>query len=211
MCCLLIAAASWTAPADAEANTTLFSENFDGLVLGPNVDETLANAQAWTGTPPAGWMVDDSGVPFMADSTRGVTEWEGWSFANKDWWVSAAGDQQRGEFALGQGTVAVADPDEWDDKGNPINGTPFAGYYNALFKTPAISLAGAASGTVKLTFSSSWRDECCDDGPRRKRTTKRPGSVFPITTAPVSAKCSAGNQIRPAHSSRTMPPMRPWW
>ena len=143
----------------------LFSENFDGLVLGPNVDETLANAQAWTGSPPAGWMVDDSGVPFVADATRGVAEWEGWSFANKDWWVSAAGDQQRGEFALGAGTVAVADPDEWDDKGNPINGTPFAGYYNALFKTPAISLAGAASGTVKLAFSSSWRDECCDDGP----------------------------------------------
>ena len=109
--------------------------------------------------------MDDSGVPFVADNTRGVTEWEGWSFANKDWWVNAAGDQERSEFALGQGTVAVADPDEWDDKGNPINGTPFAGYYNALFKSPAISLAGAASGTAKLTFSSSWRDECCDDGP----------------------------------------------
>ena len=70
-----------------------------------------------------------------------------------------------GHIYAGQGTVAVADPDEWDDKGNPINGTPFAGYYNALFKSPAISLAGAASGTVKLSFSSSWRDECCDDGP----------------------------------------------
>jgi hypothetical protein len=149
----------------AVAKITLFYENFDSLPLGPNVHETLANPQAWTQTPPAGWMVDDSGVPFTADSTRGVTEWEGWSFASKDWWVVAAGDQQRGEFALGQGTVAVADPDEWDDRGNPINGTPFAGYYNALFKTPAISLAGAAIGTAKLTFSSSWRDECCDDGP----------------------------------------------
>ena len=165
VCFLLIGGAGWAAAADASANNTLFSENFDGLVLGPNVDETVANAHAWTQTPPAGWIVDDSGVPFVADATRGVAEWEGWSFANKDWWVSAAGDQQRGEFALGQGTVAVADPDEWDDKGNPINGTPFAGYYNALFKTPAIPLAGVASGTVKLAFSSSWRDECCDDGP----------------------------------------------
>ena len=165
LCLLLIAVAGLAMPRGASANITLFSENFDGLTLGPNVDETPANAHAWTGTPPSGWSVDDSGVPFVADSTRGVTEWEGWSFANKDWWAVTAGDQQRSEFALGQGTVAVADPDEWDDKGNPINGTPFAGYYNALFKSPAISLAGAAAGTVKMSFSSSWRDECCDDGP----------------------------------------------
>ena len=164
-CLLLFASAGLAAPRKVAANVTLFSENFDGLVLGPNVDETLANANAWTGTPPLGWTVDDSGVPFVSDPARGVTEWEGWSFANKDWWVSAAGDQQRSEFALGQGTVAVADPDEWDDKGNPINGAPFAGYYNALFKSPAISLAGAAAGTVQLAVSSSWRDECCDDGP----------------------------------------------
>jgi hypothetical protein len=165
LCLLLIAVASLGVPREAAANVTLFSENFDGLILGPNVDETLANAHAWTGTPPPGWSVDDSGVPFVADATRGVIEWEGWSFANKDWWAATAGDQQRSEFALGHGSVAVADPDEWDDKGNPINGTPFAGYYNALFKSPAISLAGVAAGTVKLSFSSSWRDECCDDGP----------------------------------------------
>ncbi len=150
---------------EAAANMTLFYEDFDGLTLGPNVHETVANPQAWTQTPPAGWSVDDSGVPFTADSTRGVTEWEGWSFANKVWWSTAAGDQERSQFALGQGTVAVADPDEWDDRGNPINGTPFAGYYNALFKTPAIPLSGAAPATAKLTVSSSWRDECCDDGP----------------------------------------------
>jgi len=162
---LVLAAVGWAAPRQAAANVTLFSETFDGLTLGPNVDETVANANAWTDIPPAGWVVDDSGVPFVADNSRGVKEWEGWSFANKNWWVTAAGDQLRGEFTLGQGTVAVADPDEWDDKGTPINGTPFAGYYNALFKSPAIPLAGATPGTVKLAFSSSWRDECCDDGP----------------------------------------------
>jgi hypothetical protein len=154
-----------TAPLAAQAKITLFYENFDGLVLGPNVHETLANPQAWTDTPPPGWSVDDSGVPFVTDSTRGAAEWEGWSFTNKAWWSAAAGDQQRSQFTLGQGTVAVADPDEWDDRGNPINGTPFVGYYNALFKTPAISLSGAAASTAKLTFASSWRDECCDDGP----------------------------------------------
>ncbi|MEX0611577.1 MAG: lysyl oxidase family protein [Pirellulales bacterium] len=150
---------------EAAANVTLFYEDFNGLTLGPNVHETLVNPLAWTDSPPSGWSVDDSGVPFVADSTRGVTEWEGWSFADKAWWSTVAGDQQRSQFTLGQGTVAVADPDEWDDRGNPINGTPFAGYYNALFKTPVISLSGAAPGTAKLTFASSWRDECCDDGP----------------------------------------------
>jgi hypothetical protein len=150
---------------EAAAKISIFYENFDGLTLGPNVHETVNFSQAWTDTPPAGWTVDDGGVPFLADSHRGVEEWEGWSFANKDWWSTAAGDQDRSLFTLGQGTVAVADPDEWEDRGNPINGAPFAGYYNALFKTPAVSLAGVAPGAAKLTFSSSWRDECCDDGP----------------------------------------------
>jgi hypothetical protein len=165
LCLTLLAAAFSAAPRNASAKITLFYEDFNSLALGPNVHETVTNPQAWTQTPPPGWMVDDSGVPFTADSARGVTEWEGWSFANKDWWVNVAGDQERGLFTLGQGNVAVADADEWDDRGNPINGSPFAGYYNALFKTPAISLAGAAAGTAKLTFASSWRDECCDDGP----------------------------------------------
>lgn len=149
----------------ASASQTLYAQNFDGLTLGPNVDETLANAHAWTDIPPPGWIINDSGVPFVSSTTRGVTEWKGWSFANKAWWSSAAGNQGRAEFTLGKGTVAVADPDEWDDKGNPINGSPFGGYYNAFMTTPAIPLAGAAPGAVQLSFDSSWLPECCDDGP----------------------------------------------
>ncbi len=150
------------------ANVTLFSENFDGLTLGPNTNETLANPQAWTETPPAGWSVNDTGVPTLGIATRGVKEWEGWSFANKNWWVQATGDQDRGLFTLGSGTVAVADPDEWDDRGAPVNGAtgqPALGYFNALMRTPAIALGSTPANTAKLTFASSWRDECCDDGP----------------------------------------------
>ncbi len=161
----VLATAGATVPHSAQADAVLFEEDFEGLTLGPNVDEAVANSQAWTDAPPAGWTVNDSQMPFLNDNTRGVREWEGWSFADKDWWANAAGGQGRGEFALGQGTVAVADPDEWDDQGNPINGSPFAGYYNAYFSTPAISLAGVAVGTAKLSFASSWRPECCDDGP----------------------------------------------
>lgn len=162
----LATASCLVAVESAEARVPLYVQNFDSLTLGPNVDETApVDATAWTQTPPVGWTVDDSGVPYVNDPTRGVAEWEGWSFAEKTWWAAAAGDQQRSQFTLGQGNVAVADPDEWDDKGAPIATTPFAGYYNARMSTGDISLAGVSAGAAKLTFSSSWRAECCDEGP----------------------------------------------
>ena len=105
------------------------SEDFDGVTLGPTVWEpdgqgtevlTLATLpNAYTHTPPAGWTNDQSGVPGLADPSVGVPEWEGWSFANKDWWATVAGDQNRTQFTNGSGTVAVLDADEWDDFGNP--------------------------------------------------------------------------------------------
>jgi Lysyl oxidase len=153
---------------DTSAGSTLYKQDFEGLSLGPNVDEMqYPNSHAWTDTPPPGWSVDDSGVPFLTSSTRGVTEWKGWSFTDKAWWALSAGDQGRANFTLGQGTVAVADPDEWDDKGGPITSAPFGGYYKALMTTPAISLFDVAPGTAKLRFDSSWLPECCDDGPSR--------------------------------------------
>ncbi len=162
----LLAATCLASAEQADARVPLYVQNFDSLTLGPNVDETApVDSTAWTQTPPAGWTVDDSGVPYVNDPTRGVTEWEGWSFTEKNWWSAAAGDQERSQFTLGQGNVAVADPDEWDDKGAPIATTPFAGYYNARMSTGAISLTGVSAGAAKLTFSSSWRAECCDEGP----------------------------------------------
>lgn len=162
----LAAASCMTVVERAEARVPLYFQNFDALTLGPNVDEVDDPfATAWTQTPPAGWTVDDTGVPYANDPARGVTEWEGWSFANKNWWATAADDQQRSQFTLGQGNVAVADPDEWDDKGAPIATTPFAGYYNARMSTGVIPLVGVSPGGAKLAFSSSWRAECCDEGP----------------------------------------------
>ena len=112
---LLIGGAELGRPLMPPANNTLFSENFDGLIWDPTWMKRSRMPTPGRELPPAGWMVDDSGVPFVADSTRGVTEWEGWSFANKDWWVSdSRGSAAERNSALGQGTVAVADPDEWD-------------------------------------------------------------------------------------------------
>ena len=108
----------------------------------------------WTHTPPAGWVNDNSQVPGAGDpNTDGVTEWAGWSFVNKDWWVKVAEDQKRSEFVSGEGAVAVADPDEWDDMDHPD------GLFNAFLSTPPINIAGADAGSLQLIFDSSWRQE----------------------------------------------------
>jgi hypothetical protein len=61
-------------------------------------------------------------------------------------------------FTLGVGTVAVADPDEWDDDDrvpDPIADNP----YDTWLTTPAIDVSGVAAGTLELQFDSSWRPE----------------------------------------------------
>ncbi|MBL7184880.1 MAG: LamG domain-containing protein [Phycisphaerae bacterium] len=130
----------------------VFSEDFEGLPLGPNVDETVVGDEVWTKTAPEGWTLDDSGVPGLDDPADGVTEWAGWSFADNDWWA-AVDDQRRSEFELAIGAIAVADSDEYDDKGNPI------GTYNAFMSTPPIDISNLEAGTTELMFDSSWRPE----------------------------------------------------
>ncbi|MHC4725766.1 MAG: sugar-binding protein, partial [Planctomycetota bacterium] len=143
--------------------TVLFSENFDGLVLGPNVDEALAGDAVWTEEPPEGWSIDESGIPGIGmDATDGVTEWAGWAFTDKAWWTEAAGDQNRSQFELASGIVAVADPDEWDDDERlpiPINADP----YDTWLTTPEIKIGAAEAGTLELKFDSSWRPEFDDN------------------------------------------------
>ncbi|MHC4351957.1 MAG: LamG domain-containing protein [Planctomycetota bacterium] len=140
----------------ATGRVVLFEEDFEGLVLGPNVDEGVAGDEVWTKTPPSGWSIDDSGVPGAGDPANdGVTEWAGWSFANKEWWVETAEDQERSQFVLANGTVALVDPDEWDD------GNPAPGLLNSFLSTPQIdvSTTEAGAGAIQLKFDSSWRRE----------------------------------------------------
>ena len=137
----------------------LLSENFEGLPLGKNVDEGVAGDKVWTKTAPAGWTIDDKGVPGAGNPAQdGVTEWAGWSFADRLWWTNTAGDQDRSQFTLGTGTVAIADPDEWDDSAHA------AGRYNTYLSSPAIDISGVSSGAMTLTFDSSWKPEFADYG-----------------------------------------------
>ena len=126
-----------------------FAEDFNGVPLGPSVDEDdPSGTSVWTKTAPTGWTIDDSGVP-----NGGVTEWRGWSFVDPAWWSDVAEDQLRSQFTKASGAVAVADPDEWDDLDHD------SGSYNTFLETPVISMNGAAEGTVVLRFDSSWRPE----------------------------------------------------
>jgi hypothetical protein len=178
-----------TAGGLAHAQQTLFSENFDGLAgsLGPSVNEriglsvvtTVATdpgsspiSNAFSKTGPAGWSIDNNfdaygasignvGVPELGNPDYGVDEWEGWSFANKDFWVRVAGDQNRGLFAKASGNVAVADSDEWDDL--KVNPTTIQGWMNTNLITGNINVAAHGGQTLNLKFDSSWRDEAFDD------------------------------------------------
>ncbi len=166
-------------PRQLLATSVLFADNLNDVTLGAPVDEGQVVVVpdydpnfAWTDTPPSGWSVDDSGVPGSGDlNTDGVTEWAGWSFADKKFWI-AADDQRRSEFVYGQGVVAVADPDEWDDKAHNI--PVFPPFYNAFMETPAIEIPGGgtvAANSVFISFDSSWRDEAFDDGDNTNNQT----------------------------------------
>ena len=160
----------------------LWSENFEGLPLGPSVEEPNAGEEVWTKTPPTGWFKEDSGVPGYNNpdlptpepDNNGRTEWIGWTFADKDWWSTAVDTQRRAEVTKGTGTVMIADPDEWDDEdhpGDPPGGPSWASedqLYNAYITTASIPLAGAVPvvpGSLAFELDSTWRPEGFDDGP----------------------------------------------
>jgi hypothetical protein len=131
---------------------TFGAQDFEGLVLGASIDEEVARDDVWTKVAPDGWEIDDTGVPGVGTDLDGVTEWAGWSFANKDWWVETAGDQNRSQFTLGTGTIAIADGDEWDDQ-------PHAEGFVDTFLSWTLDVSGAAAGALDLHFDSSWRPE----------------------------------------------------
>ncbi|MGD9635589.1 MAG: hypothetical protein AB7G28_15765 [Pirellulales bacterium] len=144
------------------AITTHLYQDFDGLPLQPSVDELPTVPNAFTHNAPSNWIRDASGVPGVGNPDIGVFEWEGWSFARKSFWESV-GPRFRDQFTLGKDTIAVAETDAWNDKGNPAN---TVGFYDTFLTTPLIDFTNAEKGGTKLSFNSSWMPGCCDDGER---------------------------------------------
>ncbi|QDT68929.1 hypothetical protein MalM25_18550 [Planctomycetes bacterium MalM25] len=152
-------ALAWSASV-SHALTVLFSENFDSLPL--QTSPTYGEPFAFTLDPPLGWDRADQ-LPGLSNPQIGVPEWKGWSFAREDFWKNAAGGA-RDVFKLGEGTIAVADPDTWNDLGNPANEF---GFYNTFISSPVIDFdqVGDRDTRLVLQFDTSWNGgDCCDDG-----------------------------------------------
>jgi hypothetical protein len=153
----------------AEAQTRVFFENFDNLVLSPNLDEGFADPTAFTHTPPPSWAIDNTelnaNIPTTVDGAgvfpNGVREWRGWSFVDPSFWVGSD-NQGRDNFTRASGVIAVADPDEFDDLADPLHTAgPF---YKTILTTPTINIAGVpANHNVYVTFDSSFRGETGDE------------------------------------------------
>ncbi len=165
-----------TATDNITPGATLLSEDFENELLNPFV-ETIVNDgntrqvgvrpnpaspsnNGFEKVYPAGWTADNSGVPGLGDPTNdGVWDYAGWTIMNKNSWIAQAGNQSRTSYTLGTGNVAVADPDQWDDAGNPL----LPPQYNTLFETPRIWLEDTVNNTavdgdsLNLTFDSSFR------------------------------------------------------
>ena len=178
----------------------LLFEDFEGLPLGQSPEEQPARTNVWTDVPPSGWLVERDNVPGYTIGNDGVRDWAGWTFANKNWWVDVAGDQNRSQYTRGVGTVAIADPDEWDDSGHPqFDDQGNAVYFSSLMTTKEISLAGVAPNSVFIKYDSSWRPEGFDDwGNTNNQTaivTVQSASTLMPSTRPVSASSPDGISI----------------
>jgi hypothetical protein len=144
--------------------SVLLYEDFEELALIDAVEEPNGMQNAWTPTPPVGWVTNHSGMPGYGDPANdGRTEWAGWTFAKKDFWI-ASDNQTRDQFTLAQGTLAIADPDEWDDATHPTTDEQGNSlYFNSFLSTPSINIAGIPADSIYLKFDSSWRPEGFDD------------------------------------------------
>jgi autotransporter-associated beta strand protein len=130
------------------AGSTLLTQDFEFADLDPFVTESGGDGSDFSTVSQLGFAL---ATPL--DPARGIPEWRGFSFADKDSWIAAAGNQSRDQFTRGQGTILVADTDEYDD-GNAAE-SPWVG--SAL--TPAIDLSGVTAGSVIVEFDSSFRPE----------------------------------------------------
>jgi hypothetical protein len=82
----------------------------------------------------------------------GPPEFFGFTFLDKNAWITTAGNQERDDFTKGTGTVMVADPDEYDDT---VDIDP--DQFNVFIRTPVISTTGIAANNLRLNFDSSFR------------------------------------------------------
>ncbi|MEV4513455.1 alkaline phosphatase family protein [Dactylosporangium sp. NPDC049525] len=179
-------------PATAATMTTQSFESLAGQ-LQPALDEPIsAGTLGWTHTPPAGWSV--AVKPAMGD---GVREWRGWSFTTMPFWT-AADTQDRGAFTRASGVFAVADPDEWDDRGNPTASSTF----DSTLSGEPVSIP-AGTSTLYLGFASHYRQE----GNQKADVTvsfNGGSAVTVVHYGPSTADANAGADAQNAYVTRSI-------
>ena len=129
-----------------------FEEDFDGLTLGAfeSDSESGGDGTDWTAQGPSGWTMGKSEGHGPTAGGEAVKEFDGWTFMDPVSWDATAG-QERAQFKKGQGVIAVADSDEYDDEADSK--------FDAWLSTPEIDITGAEAGTLALSYDSSWRQE----------------------------------------------------
>ena len=150
-------------PVSVMGQKVVFEENFDGLKLGPSQEEGVKKNNVWTKEGPKGWAIETEfkpkkGAAKLPDGL-GITEWMGWSFADHAWWTQTAGNQGRGNWKKAKKTVAIADPDEWDDEKKDDKSPDDLVSFNSKLSTPSIDISVINPKSIKLSFDSSFRME----------------------------------------------------
>lgn len=120
------------------------------------------NLLGWTKSTPDGWQIEDQ-TPDV-----GVTEYRGWTFQTGQFWATAHADQGRETFFRGRDVIAVADPDEWDDKGNP---TQEGHRMDSTLLSPSFDVEPGAE--VQISYMSQYQQVDRDIDPQRAQLVVR--------------------------------------
>lgn len=113
------------------------------------VDEATkpAGIGGWTTALPTSWTRVDK-----TPAGSGVTEYRGWRLMSGEFWTTSQEGQGRGSFVRGRDVIAVADPDEWNDKGDPAGG---GALFDSALTTPWVPLREAAD--VQVEYLSHYK------------------------------------------------------
>ena len=155
---------------NVEASVVIVDEDFDGVTLQGQVDESNGNNTSdFTHTMPAGWSM-------VRNRTDGVEEWAGWSVARFNFWrnvdtsnstyndVSGSGlpltasNQTRPLAHNASGNVLVADADEWcDGNGSPSVNCPGGARLDTQVRTASYPVSSGRR--VQFSFDHSYYHE----------------------------------------------------
>lgn len=121
---------------------TASTDPFDTVAVTQGVVDEPAKPSysgGWSGALPTGWTkTSNTGI-------LGVTEYRGWNLMDAEFWTTSQEGQGRGSFVRSRGAIAVADPDEWNDVGNPV-GT--GARFDASLRSPWQTVTSGQSVTV---------------------------------------------------------------